>query len=224
MKRQTSVLFFCFLVCGAVWGQNVLITQVEWNFLPPADSAGGGPPWLGGSVGTNILLYKTLIQNEILVNFAAITVKDGDREIVVEKPVEGEIPEGEIAEEEIPEEELAEIRIIEGELNRRFLLNVTDNIFVSLNTKVIGLRAGFSGGFGFYSGDLVNFFLNIGGLIGVHILPDSLFSFTIDIKPGYTSAVHWDYKNTDFFSAFAARRRGWTFPFAIGLRMNLDKL
>jgi hypothetical protein len=70
--------------------------------------------------------------------------------------------------------------------------------------------------------DSINVFLNISGLVGVHILPEALFSFTIDVRPGYTAAVFYDMTNSDFITAFSARH-GWTFPVAVGLRINLDK-
>jgi hypothetical protein len=55
-------------------------------------------------------------------------------------------------------------------------------------------------------------------------LPESLISFAIDIKPGYTGMVYWDYGNSDFFKAFSPLQYGWTFPLALSVRLNLDKL
>jgi hypothetical protein len=191
------------------------MTQAEWNFLSPGNESSGGPTWLSGSVGTNILLYRTLIQNDVLVSFGGIYAK---RPFKIERP---SVEEGEAIDETAGEDGTAEYEYRE---NNEFLFNVSDNIFVSLNTKAVGLRAGFSGGVGLYSGELVQFFLNIGFLVGIHILPESLFSFTVDIKPGYTGTANWDYNNTDFFKAFSLLQHGWTFPIAVSVRVNLDKL
>jgi hypothetical protein len=190
--KHISVFLFCFFLCAVLHAQNIVITQGEWNFLSPDNGESGrGPTWLSGSIGTNILLYRTLIQNDVLVGFGGVYAR----------------PSGE-----------------GGADKNEFLFNVSDNIFVSLNTKTIGLRAGFSGGAGLYSGELVQFFLNIGFLAGVHILPESLFSFTVDVKPGYTGTVCWDFNNSDFIKAFSLLQQGWTFPIAVGVRLNLDKL
>jgi hypothetical protein len=170
MKR-IAVFLSCFFLCGAVHGQNVIITQAECNFLSPDNESSRGPMWVSGSIGTNILVYKTLIQDEVLLNF--------------------------------------------GGISNEFLFNISDNIFVLLNTKVAGIRAGLYGGAGLCSGEPVQFFLNAGFLVGIHVLPESLFSFTLDIKPGYTGMVEWDYNKL---------QHGWTFPIALGVRLNLDKL
>lgn len=215
MKR-IAVFLFCFFLCGAVHAQNIIMTQAEWNFLSPGNAeSSGGPAWLSGSIGTNILLYRTLIQNDVLVSFGGIYAK---RPFKTERPP---VEEGEAADETAGEDEGAKYEFRE---NNEFLFNVSDNIFVSLNAKTVGLRAGFSGGIGLYSGELVQFFLNIGFLAGIHILPESLFSFTVDIKPGYTGTVCWDYNNADFFKAFSPIQHGWTFPLAVSVRFNLDKL
>jgi hypothetical protein len=204
MKR-ISVFLFCLFLCAALSAQNVIITQGEWNFLSPDNKESSrGPTWLSGSLGTNILLYKTLIQDEVLVSFGGIYAK---RPFKIERPP--------------VEDRTASYEYRE---NNEFLFNISDNIFVSLNTKAVGLRAGFSGGIGLYSGELVQIFLNIGFLAGIHILPESLFSFTVDIKPGYTGTVIWDFNNTDFFKAFSPLQHGWTFPLALSVRLNLDKL
>ncbi|MDR0403820.1 MAG: hypothetical protein LBH35_09565, partial [Treponema sp.] len=71
MKHSVVFVFFVFL-CGAVHGQNIVMTQADWNFLSPDNTYGGGPTWLSGSIGTNILLYRTLVQNDILVGFGGI--------------------------------------------------------------------------------------------------------------------------------------------------------
>jgi hypothetical protein len=204
--RCIPVFLFWFFIAGTVYAQNVLIAQAEWNFLTPEAASEKGPAWISGSFGTNILLYETLIQTDILAGFGGIYAK---RPFKTEKPSE----EGE---EETDKYEFRE--------NNEFFFNVSDNIFVSLNTKAVGLRAGFSGGAGLYSGELAQFFLNIGFLAGIHILPESLFSFTVDIKPGYTVTGIWDYNNSDFLSAFSVLQHGWTFPLAISVRINLDKL
>jgi hypothetical protein len=210
MKR-IAVFLFCFFLSGAVHGQNIVLTQADWNFLSPGNAHGGGPAWLSGSVGTNILLYKTLAQNDLLVGFGGIRAKKPVR-------IEGSGAAGDPSGGEYDADEY-EIRE-----ETEFLFAVSDNLFVSLNTKAIGLRAGFSGGVGIYSGELVQFFLNLGFLVGIHILPESLFSFTLDLKPGYTGTVKWDYENDDFFNAFSVRQHGWTFPLAISVRLNLDRL
>jgi hypothetical protein len=196
------------------------MSQFEWNFLPPGGGEQESLPWMAGSIGTNILLYKTLVQNDIIVNFGSFRVQDPDKEIEEKKIVQEENDAGEMVDTEIVEKKL-----VRGETKDRFLLNVTDSVFVSLNTKMVGLRAGLSGSLGLFSGvtDSINIFLNLSGLAGVHILPESLFSFTIDVRPGYTAAVFYDMTNSDFFKAFSARH-GWTFPIAVGVRINLDKL
>ncbi|MDR0410283.1 MAG: hypothetical protein LBH18_07825, partial [Spirochaetaceae bacterium] len=139
------------------------MAQVEWNFMTPKTGTDNGPTWFSGSLGTNILLYKTLIQTDILVGFGSIYAK---RPFEIEKPP---VEEGKTAGEDVTTE-------YEHRETNEFLFNVSDNIFVSLNTDAIGLRAGFSGGIGLYSGELIQFFLNIGFLVGIHILPESLFS------------------------------------------------
>ncbi|MDR0403079.1 MAG: hypothetical protein LBH35_05755 [Treponema sp.] len=218
MKRA-AVFLFCFFLCGAVHGQNIVITQVDLNFLSPDNAYGGGPAWLSGSIGTNILLYRTLIQNDILIGFGGIQAKGPFKteRPLPPPPVEEE---GDAAEEEGGTVEYE----YEYRESREFFFNVSDNIFVSLNTKAIGLRAGFSGGVGIYTGELAQFFLNLGFLVGIHILPESLFSFTLDIKPGYTGTVVWDFNNSDFLKAFSPIQHGWTFPVGLSLRLNLDKL
>jgi hypothetical protein len=197
------VFLLCLFLGAALHAQNVVITQGEWNFLSPrtGEALDHGPLWASGSIGTNILLYQTLIQNDVLVNFGGIEAR---------RPFKTENAVG---------EDTYEIRESD-----EFMVYVSDNIFVALNTLAIGLRAGFSGGIGVYSDEPVQIFLNIGFLIGLHLLPESLFSLTIDIKPGYTGAVHWDYSNTDVFTAFSPLQYGWTFPIAISIRLNLDKL
>jgi hypothetical protein len=220
MKR-IAVFLFCFFLCGALYAQNVVMTQAEWNFLSPAneDSSERGPMWLSGSLGTNILLYRTLVQTDILVGFGGIYAK---RPFRIEKPPVDEGEAEAVDETETAAEDGADT--YEYRENNEFLFSISDNIFVSLNTKAVGLRAGFSGGIGLYSGELVQFFLNIGFLVGIHILPESLFSFTVDIKPGYTGTAIWDYNNSDFFKAFSILQHGWTFPLALSVRLNLDKL
>ncbi|MDR0403848.1 MAG: hypothetical protein LBH35_09705 [Treponema sp.] len=207
--NRIAVFLFCFFLCGAaVHGQNILMTQADWNFLSPDNAQSSrGPTWLSGSAGTNILLYRTLIQNDVLVGFGGIQAIGPFK---IEKPP---VADG--------EDETVEYEHREGS---QFLFTVSDNIFVSLNTKAIGLRAGFSGGAGIYSGELVQLFLNLGFLAGIHILPESLISFTVDIKPGYTGTIAWDFNNADVIQAISPLQHGWTFPLALSLRLNLDKL
>jgi hypothetical protein len=198
MKKYSLLLAFVFLTAGLVCAQNVIITQGEWNFLSPPwlpkdapdwYEGDGGPSWLTGSIGTNILIYKTIIQDEMLISLGNALIKDAS-----------------------------------GEQESAVLFTVSDNIFAAFNTKIIGIRAGFSGAFGFYSGGLVSAFFSLSGLMGIHILPESLFSFTLDIHPGYTLAFNYDYSISDLFSAFSGRQYGWTFPLVLGVRLNLDKL
>ncbi|MDR1468079.1 MAG: hypothetical protein LBT00_02165 [Spirochaetaceae bacterium] len=197
--KHIVVFLFCLFLGAAVYAQNVIITQGEGNFLSPSSKGGldRGPTWFSGSIGTNILIYKALIQNDVLVNFGGIHANglfktDGTDDYEVKTSDE-------------------------------FLIHVSDNIFAALNIKTVGLRAGFFGGVGVYTGEPVQLFLTVGFLVGLHILPESFVSFTIDIKPGYSGTVHWDFANTDIFSAFTPLQHGWTFPLAVSVRLNLDR-
>ncbi|MDR2630375.1 MAG: hypothetical protein LBC60_05585 [Spirochaetaceae bacterium] len=184
MKRYIPILFLLFFFRGTLSAQNVVFIQGEGNFFPPAI---GGPSWVGGGAGINLLLYKTLIQDDIILSLGTITALDASEN-----------------------------------LERKLLLKVSDNLFAMYNINpVISLRGGITAGLGVYSGAIINGFLNIGLLLGVHILPESPISFTVDIQPGYGLA---------FFAAFftekpfTPRHHGWVFPATVGVRLNLDKL
>jgi hypothetical protein len=184
MKRYIPVLLCLFFFGGILNAQNVIFVQGEGNFFPPSI---GGPSWVGGSAGINLLLYKTLIQDDIILSLGTITALDESEN-----------------------------------LERKLLFKVSDNLFAVYNINpVISLRGGISAGLGVYSGGIINGFLNVGLLLGVHILPESPISFTVDIQPGYGLA---------FFAAlftetpFTPRHHGWVLPATVGVRLNLDKL
>jgi hypothetical protein len=181
------LLFFLF-AGGSVFAQNVLFFQGEGNFLSLPGI--GGPSWVGGSLGTNLLLYRTLVQTDIAVSFGSMSVEDES-----------------------------------GERETPFFFKVSDALFASYTVgAAFGLRGGLSAGIGVYSGGLINGLIQIGLLLGFHILPGSLFSITVDIQPGYLLTFHYDTANSDLFGAFSVgAHHGLAFPVAVGLRLNLDK-
>jgi hypothetical protein len=188
MKRSIPGLLFFLLVGGSLSAQNILFFQGEGNVVS-FPGIEGGPSWAGGSIGTNLLLYRTLIQTDISLFFGRMTVKDD-----------------------------------EGTPRDRWLFKVSDALFASYTLPALGLRGGLSGGLGVYSGGLVNGFIHVGVLLGVHILPESAFSFTVDLQPGYAVTFHYDAGNSNILGAFSVGpHRGPAFPASIGVRLNLDK-
>ncbi|MDR3162163.1 MAG: hypothetical protein LBU28_11205 [Spirochaetaceae bacterium] len=187
MKRFIPGLLF-FLFAGSLSAQNVLFFQGEGNLIPLPGI--GGPSWIGGSAGTNLLLYRTLIQTDIALFFGGMTVEDES-----------------------------------GKKQNRLMLKVSDALFASYTMfPGLGLRGGLSAGLGVYSAGLVNGFINIGLLAGVHILPESAVSWTVDIQPGYALTFHYDTDNSNIFSAFSlGSHHGVVFPITAGVRLNFDR-
>jgi hypothetical protein len=111
-----------------------------------------------------------------------------------------------------------------GEKEDRLLLKLSDALFASYPlSPALSLRGGLTAGIGAYSEGLINGFMNVGLLLGVHILPESLFSFTFDIQPGYAFTFHYDTANSDFLGAFSMGSQDWAFPVVLGVRLNFDK-
>ncbi|MDR2842643.1 MAG: hypothetical protein LBV52_05525 [Spirochaetaceae bacterium] len=197
MKKTAVFLLFTLLFCAAASGQNLIILQYENNSISPAWKPSDAPSWYevyqGPTWNTGSIGANILVLSNLIQNDTLLSF--GTMNVFDANKISA----------------------------TEFLFNVQDNFFVSLNTKVIGLRAGLSGGIGAYSGHLLNFYFNIGGLAGIHILPEAMFSFVLDIRPCYTIAFNIDSEIADFFSAFKGRQYGWTFPISASLRINLDK-
>jgi hypothetical protein len=198
MKRYIPGLLFFLFLGGSLAAQNVVFFQGEGN-LVSFPGIEGGPSWAGGSIGTNLLLYRTIVQTYLSVFFGRTTGKGVDA-----------VGDGE--------------EVWEPFLEDRWLLKVSDAIFASYTLfPALGLRGGVTAGLGAYSGGLINGFIHIGLLLGVHILPQSPVSFTVDLQPGYAFTFHYDTGNSDILGAFSkGADSGLVFPVSIGVRLNLE--
>jgi hypothetical protein len=184
-------------------GKKLLPLLLGLAFLPDCFSqnvliAGGEvnplkPVFWGANAGFNFEILSKYLQNDFLLSFGGIHAGSGAEE-TQEEPEPG-----------------------------KFLFALKDNLYVSLNGEILGLRIGVSASFGMYDipeyPKMYDLFFNAAGLIGIGIFPQSLISITVDICPGYVLA----FRVTDAPSG-AVNDSGFMLPIALGLRLNLDKL
>jgi len=173
-------------------------------FAPPCSSQNmfvlGGeysftnPQFWGAGLGFNFKLFKEYIQNDLSVNFGGIRVNDPTQNMWAHKT---KTPAG-----------------------RQFLFYIKDNIYYSLDWRLVGLRAGLFSSFGIYDipdRTAVDLFFNGGGFIGICILPKSLIGVTVDVCPGYAMAFRMG-------KVRGINVGGLSLPLSVGIRLNLDKI
>ena len=206
MKKVLFLFIMGVVFLFPCFSQNMLILGGEYNIYKPDF-------WSAG-IGFNHRLLNEYIQNDFTLNFGRITAKHTQ---IIETVVENGGTEN--GEEENGEPEIIRTEIID--YPEKFIFYVRDNLYLALEGRGLGLRAGVFASFGIYG--MPNFptaydmFFNGGGFLGISILPKSLFYVTMDVSPGYTLAFSIN-------DGLVMNERGFSLSLGIGIRLNLDKL
>jgi hypothetical protein len=145
------------------------------------------PEFWNVGVGFNMRLFNQYFQNDFMLGFGGIRVEESES----------------------------------GESPLKFLFSFKDSFYFSLDWELVGLRAGIFASVGIY--DIPDFkkrwdlFFNIGGVVGICILPKSLVSVIIDLRPGYAIAVRTGEESF-------INEAGFSLSPSVGIRFNFDKL
>jgi hypothetical protein len=138
--------------------------------------------------GFNMKLINQYVQNDFMLGFGGLRVKET----------------------ESGEESLL-----------KFIFSLKDSFYFSLDGKWIGLRLGVFASIGIY--DIPDFkkrcdmFFNAGGFAGICILPRSLISVTVDLRPGYAIAFR-------IGEELSVNKAGFSLSPSVSIRFNFDKL
>jgi hypothetical protein len=149
------------------------------------------PKFWNVGAGFNMKLINQYFQNDFMLGFGGIRVE----EIITGEP--------------------------QGEERQKFIFSIKDSFYFSLDGKWIGLRVGVFASIGIY--DVPDFkkrcdmFFNAGGFAGICILPRSLVSVTVDLRPGYAIAFRIGEERS-------INEAGFSLSPSVGIRFNFDKL
>jgi hypothetical protein len=206
-----KTFFLCILGAGFLFpcfSQNMFLVGGEYNFLRPQF-------WCAG-LGFNFKLLNEYLQNDFLVNFGGVWVKE----------IETAEPSNETDEtDDSPPNARTDMEMKTGDKTNdpllKFLFSLKDSFYFTLDGKWVGLRAGVFASFGVYgipdfpkSWDLL---FNPGGFVGISLFPKSLVSVVIDVCPGYIIIFRID-------DGFNKNEAGFSMPLFLGIRFNIDKL
>jgi hypothetical protein len=185
----------------------------QYNFLKPQ--------FWGAGLGFNFKLLNEYLQNDFLINFGGIWVKEIE---IAETPPEI-LPGGTDNTDEpalnVKTDNTTNAETKTNDPRHKFLFSLRDSLYFTLDGKWIGLRAGIFASLGVYgipdfpkSWDLV---FNPGGFVGISLFPKSLVSVIIDVCPGYLITFRID-------EGLAKNETGFSLPLFLGIRFNMDKL
>ncbi|MDR2480859.1 MAG: hypothetical protein LBD07_01010 [Spirochaetaceae bacterium] len=199
MKKFMFVFVMGMMIIPYSFSQNMVLFGADTGYFKPnigkyitkEDDYYVRDYW-NYNIGFNLQLFNPFIQNDSLLSFGSMTLSDQYNEV-----------------KNNGNSSLKDYQ--------KFMFGIKDNLYVTLDTKFIGLRAGVSGSLGIY--DFFDFLFNATGLFGVCFFPKSLIALAIDVCPGFAVDFH-----VNGATDMSLNKAGFILPVSACIRFNLDKL